>query len=230
MESPAAHEMQSALSKALVCLLLASEKPLSVDALVDIMTQAYENEEYDHPVSSQQLENALKSLGDGHLPLMGFSLSRVAGGYRIVTHPTMAPLVGYLFPSKKSRFSPAALETLSLVAYRQPVTRTEIEEIRGVDCGGILRNLLERGLIRIVGQKDEPGRPLIYGTTDEFLSIFSINKIEELPPLRQIESLSEESLFRLESQLSRKGETPSQQQTMKFDEPSTEGNDPNQDG
>ena len=230
MESPAAHEMQSALNKALVCLLLASEKPLSVDALVDIMTQAYENEEYDQPVSAQQLESALKSLSDNDLPLLGLSLSRVAGGYRIVTHPTMAPLVGYLFPSKKSRFSPAALETLSLVAYRQPVTRTEIEEIRGVDCGGILRNLLERGLIRILGQKDVPGRPLIYGTTDEFLSIFSLGAIDELPPLRQIESLSEESLFRLESQLSKHDDAQPQQQTMKFDEQSSARNDPDQDG
>ena len=100
MESPAAHEMQSALSKALVCLLLASEKPLSVDALVDIMTQAYENEEYDHPVSSQQLENALKSLGDGYLPLVGLS-ERVAGAMN-VTHPTMAPSA---ISSKKSFLS-----------------------------------------------------------------------------------------------------------------------------
>ena len=225
MENPTVHEARSALNKALICLLLASEKPLSVDALVDIMTQAYENEEYGHSVNAIQLNEALKDIGDNHLRNLGLSLSRVAGGYRIVTHPTMAPLVGYLFPSKKSRFSPAALETLSLVAYRQPVTRTEVEEIRGVDCGGILRNLLERGLIRIVGQRDEPGRPLIYGTTDEFLTIFSLNAIDELPPLRQIESLSEESLFRLENRLSKKGDETPRQQSLVFDYTTNEPKD-----
>ena len=123
-------------------------------------------------------------------------LGKAAGGFRILTQVEFAPLVGLLYPTKKVRFSPAAMETLAIIAYRQPCTRADVESVRGVDCGGMLRNLLERSLIRIIGQKDEPGRPLIYATTEEFLKVFSL--IHQRPPLRQIEKLSDESNFRSE--------------------------------
>ncbi len=90
------------------------------------------------------------------------------------------------------------METLAIIAYRQPCTRSDVESVRGVDCGGVLRNLLERSLIRIIGQRDEPGRPLIYATSDEFLKVFSLDSLAELPPLRQIEKLSDETNFRAE--------------------------------
>lgn len=125
-------------------------------------------------------------------------LGKAAGGFRILTMVEFAPLIGHLFPTKKTRFSTAAMETLAVIAYRQPCTRSEIESVRGVDCGGMLRNLLERSLVRIIGQRDEPGRPLIYVTSDEFLKIFSLDSLAELPPLRQIEKLSDETNFRAE--------------------------------
>jgi segregation and condensation protein B len=91
------------------------------------------------------------------------------------------------------RLTRAALETLAIVAYRQPVTRPEMEDLRGVDCGAVTKALLERKLIRILGKKDEPGRPLLYGTTREFLELFSLRDLTQLPTLREFQELSEES-------------------------------------
>ena len=158
-------------------------------------------------------------------------LGRAAGGYRVLTGTEYAPLVGHLFPTRKTRFSPAALETIALIAYRQPCTRSEIEAVRGVDCGGMLRNLLERGLVRIVGQRDEPGRPLIYATSDEFLSVFSLDSLEELPPLRQIESLSDETNFRAQllEEVPRQSTGETQTAQLNFDSVATNNQDEHND-
>jgi segregation and condensation protein B len=94
---------------------------------------------------------------------------------------------------KPLRLTRAALETLAIVAYRQPITRPEMEDLRGVDCGAITKALLERKLIRILGKKDEPGRPLLYGTTREFLELFNLRDLTQLPTLREFQELSEES-------------------------------------
>jgi len=94
---------------------------------------------------------------------------------------------------KPLRLTRAALETLAIIAYRQPITRPEMEDLRGVDCGAVTKALLERKLIRILGKKDEPGRPLIYGTTKEFLELFSLRDLTQLPTLREFQELSEES-------------------------------------
>src|SRR6202171_4214598 len=91
------------------------------------------------------------------------------------------------------RLTRAALETLAMVAYRQPVTRPELEELRGVDCGAVTRALLERKLVRILGKKDEPGRPLLYGTSKEFLELFNLRDLTQMPTLREFQELSEES-------------------------------------
>jgi segregation and condensation protein B len=101
-------------------------------------------------------------------------------------------MVRRLWPDRAARLSGAALEILSIVAYRQPCTRLEIEDVRGVDCGGVLRALLERRLVRIVGKKDEPGRPLLYGTTPEFLETFSLPNLRSMPTLRDLEALRAE--------------------------------------
>jgi segregation and condensation protein B len=93
---------------------------------------------------------------------------------------------------KPQRLTRAALETLAIVAYRQPVTRPEIEEIRGVDCGAVVKALLERRLVKILGKKEEPGRPILYGTTREFLEFFSLKDLASLPTLREFHELSEE--------------------------------------
>ena len=196
MDDHLASEQTSALTKAIISLLFASEKPLSLEAIVQIFESAHEAGDIEEAHDAKVVKAALEQIQSTVLPSLGLMLGRAAGGYRVLTGTEYAPLVGHLFPTRKTRFSPAALETIALIAYRQPCTRSEIEAVRGVDCGGMLRNLLERGLVRIVGQRDEPGRPLIYATSDEFLSVFSLDSLEELPPLRQIESLSDETNFR----------------------------------
>jgi segregation and condensation protein B len=185
------------LTKAVTALLFASDKPLSLTSIVDIFESAQaQDETYAYEI--KDIEAALSTIQDSVLPPLGLVLGKAAGGFRILTSVEFAPLIGHLFPTKKTRFSPAAMETLAIIAYRQPCTRSDVESVRGVDCGGMLRNLLERSLIRIIGQRDEPGRPLIYATSDEFLKVFSLDSLAELPPLRQIEKLSDETNFRAE--------------------------------
>ncbi|OQY43678.1 MAG: SMC-Scp complex subunit ScpB [Desulfobacteraceae bacterium 4572_87] len=104
----------------------------------------------------------------------------------IRTKPDYAPYVLRMIKRSSARLSPAAMETLAIIAYKQPVIRHEIEQFRGVDTGGILRTLLEKNLIRIMGRKHLPGRPLIYGTTQKFLEVFDLNNLESLPKLKEI--------------------------------------------
>jgi segregation and condensation protein B len=107
------------------------------------------------------------------------------------------------------RLSRAMLETLAIVAYRQPVTRPEVDDIRGVDCGPVLKTLLDRGLVRIIGKKEEVGRPMLYGTTPEFLRIFNLRDLSELPTLREFYDLSAEDQSRVEAEHGSPEETPS---------------------
>jgi segregation and condensation protein B len=111
-----------------------------------------------------------------------------------VTRPESAWAVQRaLQPERPTRLSRPALETLAIIAYRQPITRPEMEDLRGVDCGAVTKALLERKLIRILGKKDEPGRPLLYGTSKEFLELFNLRDLTQLPTLREFQELSEES-------------------------------------
>jgi segregation and condensation protein B len=122
----------------------------------------------------------------------GVQLHEVAGGYQFRTHPANAMWVQKLLQQKPVRLSRALLETLAIVAYRQPITRPEIDEIRGVDSGGTLKTLMDRSLVRILGKREEPGRPLLYGSTKEFLEFFSLRDLKDLPTLREYHELSEE--------------------------------------
>ena len=122
----------------------------------------------------------------------GFQLHQVAGGYQFRTHPDNAQWVQKLLAQKPVKLSRAQIETLAIAAYRQPVTRPEIDEIRGVDSGGTLKTLLDRSLVRILGKKEEVGRPLLYGTTKEFLEFFNLGDLKQLPTLREFHELSEE--------------------------------------
>jgi len=119
----------------------------------------------------------------------GVELREVAGGYQLRTRPELGPWLARLETQRPVRFSRPALEALAIVAYRQPVTRAEIEEVRGVDCGGVLKSLLDKGLVRIVGKKDVPGRPLLYGTSRRFLEAFGLASLGELPSLKDIEEI-----------------------------------------
>ncbi len=123
----------------------------------------------------------------------GMELHQVAGGWQLRTAPENALWVQRLLQQKPTRLARAQLEVLAIVAYRQPITRPEIDDVRGVDSGGALKTLLERRLVRILGKKEEPGRPLLYGTTREFLEFFNLRDLKELPTLREYYDLSEEN-------------------------------------
>jgi segregation and condensation protein B len=120
----------------------------------------------------------------------GVCLVEVAGGYRLVTKPELAPWVQRLRGSKPARLSKAALETLAIIAYKQPITKPEVETIRGVMIDGVLKTLVERDLIRVLGRKPEVGRPMLYGTSRAFLEYFGFKDLSELPTLKEIEALA----------------------------------------
>src|SRR5207237_149502 len=122
----------------------------------------------------------------------GIQLHPVAGGYQYRSNPENAAWVQRLLQQKPVKLSRAQLETLAIVAYRQPITRPEIDQIRGVDSGGTLKTLLDRSLVRILGKKEEPGRPMLYGSSREFLEFFNLRDLKDLPTLREFHELTEE--------------------------------------
>ncbi len=134
----------------------------------------------------------------------GIRLDKVGGGYRLRTAIPNAPWVRAMTGLRPVRLSRAALETMAIVAYRQPVTRSEVDDVRGVDSSVVLRSLLEKDLVRILGRKEEPGRPMIYGTTRKFLEVFGLDGIKELPSLKEFTELAvteQEELFKDDSPL-----------------------------
>jgi segregation and condensation protein B len=169
--------------KALVeALLFATDKPLTVQRLRQL-TRVPDLPRIQAMVDEIQADFASR----------GLVLQEVSGGYLFRTHPAYSAWVQQLIQGRPVRLSRAQLETLAIVGYRQPITRPEIDQIRGVDSGGTLKVLLDRHLIRILGKKEEPGRPLLYGTTKEFLDFFSLKDLRELPTLREYSELTEES-------------------------------------
>lgn len=118
-----------------------------------------------------------------------YEIVEVAAGWQFRTRPEHSAVILAAKPERKVRLSRASLETLALVAYRQPLSRAEIEDLRGVDCGAVLKSLLERDFVRIVGRRDAPGRPALFGTTSAFLEMFGLRALSDLPPLREVESL-----------------------------------------
>jgi len=131
----------------------------------------------------------------------GIRLDEVGDGYAFRSNPTYSDYVRGYLSLRPVRLSRAQMETLAIVAYRQPITRPEIDDIRGVDAGPVLKGLLERDLIRIIGKKDEPGRPMLYGTTQTFLQVFSLKSLRDLPTLREFTELNDESRKTFEEEL-----------------------------
>jgi segregation and condensation protein B len=125
-------------------------------------------------------------------PERGILLVEVANGWQFRTRPENAAILRGLLQTKPVKLSKPSLETLAIVAYRQPITRAEIDAIRGVDSGGVLKTLLEKNLVRIVGKKDEPGKPMLYGTAQEFLELFQLKSLKDLPALKEFRELEEE--------------------------------------
>lgn len=171
--------------------LLAAGRPLSMDELLALFA------EDDRPERTD-LRKALDML-QAEFEGRGIELKEVASGYRIQVRKELAPWVSRLWEERPARYSRALLETLALVAYRQPITRGEIEEVRGVTVStNIIRTLQERGWVRVVGHRDVPGHPEMFGTTKEFLDYFSLKSLDELPTLaqlRDIESINAELDF-----------------------------------
>jgi segregation and condensation protein B len=179
----AARRLSEARARTVVeTLLFLAERPLTVDELRAATG-----------LEPARIERALDQLSGHHRDgISGIVLHEVAGGWQLRTSPDNADFARRFLRVKPQRLTRAALETLAIVAYRQPVTRPEVEEIRGVDCGAVLKALLERRLVKILGKKEEPGRPILYGTTREFLEFFSLKDLASLPTLREFHELSEE--------------------------------------
>jgi len=171
------------LQAILEAVLFVSSEPLSLARLVTVM----EN------VPKVEVEEALRNLGHAlEQEGRGVRLIAVAGGYRLVTKQDYAPWIKRLDKAKSAaKLSRSALESLAIIAYKQPLVRSEIEEIRGVETSGVIRTLLERKLVRIVGRKEVPGRPIMYGTTKFFLEHFGLSDLSQLPPLREFKELGE---------------------------------------
>jgi segregation and condensation protein B len=161
----------------------------------------------DHPVSlekiagvlegekREEIKAALGELKEDYGTLKrGITLEEVAGGYQFRTCSEHAPWIKRLFKIGMQKISRAAMETLAIVAYKQPITRVQIEEVRGVDSAGVLKTLLDRRLVKITGRKEAPGRPVVYGTTKEFLEVFDLKDLSSLPTLKDIEMLEEEDV------------------------------------
>ena len=172
-----------ALKNILEAILLAAGRPLTLDQLLAVFS---ENE---RPERSQ-IREALGLLHADYEP-RGIALVQVGGGYRIQVRETMQSWVSRLSEEKPARYSRALLETLSLIAYRQPITRGEIEDVRGVSVStSIIKTLLEREWVHVLGHRDVPGHPAMYGTTRKFLDYFSLKSLSELPTLAELRDLS----------------------------------------
>jgi len=175
-ESPAL-DLQRAAS-ILESLLLMSSEPLSVDKARQLLGD----------ITREQFNEVHVVLQAKYPPeSSGILVERVAKGLQFRTNPANQEHIRKLFDVRPPRFSRAALETVAIIAYKQPLTRQEIEQIRGVDCAGSLKTLMERRLVRVVGKKDVPGKPFLFGTTREFMEVFSLGSLSELPSMREIE-------------------------------------------
>jgi len=165
-------------------LLLAAGKPLPISKIADVFP------EHERP-ETEELQAAIKAI-ELDCEERGFELKKVASGYRFQVKQEFGEWVGKLWDERPQRYSRALLETISIIAYRQPITRGEIEKIRGVAVStNIIRTLIEREWVRVVGHRDVPGRPAMYATTKQFLDYFNLKSLEELPPLSEIRDLEE---------------------------------------
>ncbi len=177
----------------LEALLFTADEPLTPDQIAGLFEDTT-------PDEVRALAEALN--GRYAAPGAGLRVQEVAGGFRLTTRPDLAPWVQRLNRVRPARLSRAALETLAVIAYRQPSTKAEIEGVRGVSADGVLRTLLERDLIRVVGRKPDVGRPILYGTTRSFLEHFGFKDLTDLPTLREIEEILAESEARRAADLS----------------------------
>jgi segregation and condensation protein B len=175
--------MSKSLKLIIEALLFASDKPLTYKEIQVCLPD----------VKIADIKNTLEVLQYEYDSMQrSFTLKEVAGGFQFRSHSEYGQYILKMLQVSPTRLSQAALETMAIIAYKQPIIRQEIERLRGVDSGGVLKMLLEKDLIKIMGRKDLPGRPLIYGTTKKFLEVFDLKDIDSLPKLKEIKSLGPE--------------------------------------
>lgn len=167
-------------------VIFAAEKPVTFTQLKGLFEQEEE-------VSADELREAIEALKADGQESRGLVLTEVSGGFAFRTKPEYREWVQRLTAPKATRLSRVALETLAIVAYRQPVTRAGIDDIRGVDSGAVLKGLLEKKLVKILGTQQAVGNPIIYGTTLEFLGIFGLRDLSQLPTLKEFQELDDDS-------------------------------------
>lgn len=186
--------MDKAYNSVIEALIFASDEPISVKEIIRAI-QEIDGEETE--ITPDNVEATVDELNEYFLQEdKSFAIIRVANGFAFATKPEYAKYVGYLSSEKsKRRLSQAALETLAIIAYKQPITKPEIEAIRGVNSDYMINTLLEKNLVTIKGRAETPGRPLLYATTDEFLKYFGLYKLADLPKPREIEEIMKDEDF-----------------------------------
>lgn len=186
--------MDNTYSSVIEALIFSSDDSLSADEIIRAV-KSIDGEEIE--LTKNDVDNSVELLNQKYIDNgNAFRILRIANGYLYATLEAFAKYVGYLSSEKaKRRLSQAALETLSIIAYKQPITKPELESIRGVNSDYILTTLLEKNLITIKGRAESVGRPLLYGTTDEFLKYFGLNNLSDLPKPREIEEIMQDEDF-----------------------------------
>ncbi|MEI8172923.1 MAG: SMC-Scp complex subunit ScpB [Deltaproteobacteria bacterium] len=165
-------------------LIFASDNPLSADRVAEIIPD----------VKKDEINRLIRELMREYEERRGgLYIQEVAGGFQFRSRENLGSWINRMKGGKSLMLSPAAMETLAVVAYRQPVVKAEIDRVRGVDVSGSLRGLLEKKFVRIMGRKDVPGKPIIYGTTKKFLEVFNLKDLSELPTLRELKDLKNET-------------------------------------
>jgi len=173
---------QDNVKSVIEALLFASEKPLTIEQARNVLDNLEPNE-------IRKVLEELKS--EYEQANRGIRIAEVAGGFQMMTAPNFAPFLKKLYKERHTeRLSKPALETLAIIAYKQPVTKLEIESLRNVNIDGVMHNLLDKYLIRIAGRKKAPGRPYVFGTTRQFLEYFGLKSLEELPKMKEFSSLA----------------------------------------
>ncbi|OIO23638.1 MAG: SMC-Scp complex subunit ScpB [Ignavibacteria bacterium CG08_land_8_20_14_0_20_37_9] len=186
--------MDNIYNSVIEALIFSSDEPLKIDEIIKAI-KGIDGEE--SPITGEDIEetvtNINQQLEEQQRP---FRIMKIAGGFSFSTKHEYAKYIGYLSTEKsKRRLSQSALETLAIIAYKQPITKPEIEMIRGVNADYIMNTLLEKSLIAINGRAETVGRPLLYGTTDEFLKYFGLNRLTDLPKPREIDEIMQDEDF-----------------------------------
>jgi segregation and condensation protein B len=183
---PMTAENPTALPQRLEAVLMTADRPMSETRLLEVLELVGDEAPLDDangPSPKQLLREAIDALNTTYDDSSrSFRITKVAGGWQVLTLPAFTSDITRLKGARQlAKLSPAALETLAIIAYKQPILRTDIESIRGVACGEMLRSLMERRLVKIAGRAEEVGRPMLYGTTREFLEVFGLASLSDLP-------------------------------------------------